>query len=119
MDRFACDFFFLRLKIGFYSMGIESVVHESSGRSSGLSDPAMCSACEMTVVWMQHQLRQNQTQDRILNYVNEVCMMYSCALLQYDRSLPKTRMENARGIALAISDILLIFMIRLENVAVV
>ncbi|KAK1368337.1 Aspartic proteinase [Heracleum sosnowskyi] len=55
------------------SMGIESVVNERSGRSSGLGDPAMCSACEMTVVWMRHQLRQNQTQERILNYVDELC----------------------------------------------
>ncbi|XP_059624365.1 aspartic proteinase A1-like [Cornus florida] len=55
------------------SMGIESVVDEKNGgKSAGLSD-AMCSACEMTVVWMQNQLRQNQTQDRILNYVNELC----------------------------------------------
>ncbi|KAA8515528.1 hypothetical protein F0562_018861 [Nyssa sinensis] len=55
------------------SMGIESVVDEKNGaRSAGLSD-AMCSACEMTVVWMQNQLKQNQTQDRILNYVNELC----------------------------------------------
>lgn len=54
-----------------YSAGIESVVDETDGRSSGLRD-AMCSACEMAVVWMQNQLRQNQTQDRILNYVNEV-----------------------------------------------
>ncbi|KAG8385764.1 hypothetical protein BUALT_Bualt03G0079200 [Buddleja alternifolia] len=54
------------------SAGIESVVDEQEGRSSGLGD-AMCSACEMAVVWMQNQLRQNQTQDRILNYVNELC----------------------------------------------
>lgn len=54
------------------SMGIKSVVGENSGKSSGFRD-AMCSACEMTVVWMQNQLRQNQTQDRILNYVNELC----------------------------------------------
>ncbi|KAL2473464.1 Aspartic proteinase A1 [Forsythia ovata] len=54
------------------SMGIESVVDEKEGRSSGLRD-AMCSACEMAVVWMQNQLRQNQTQDRILSYVNELC----------------------------------------------
>jgi phytepsin len=55
-----------------YSMGIESVVHQSSGKvSSGIRD-AMCPACEMAVVWMQNQLKQNQTQDRILNYVNEV-----------------------------------------------
>ncbi|KAK6124503.1 hypothetical protein DH2020_041756 [Rehmannia glutinosa] len=54
------------------SAGIESVVNEKDGRSSGLGD-AMCSACEMAVVWMQNQLKQNQTQDRILNYVNELC----------------------------------------------
>ena len=52
-------------------MGIESVADEHAGRSSGLRD-AMCSACEMAVVWMQNQLSQNQTQERILNYANEV-----------------------------------------------
>ncbi|KAK3039662.1 hypothetical protein RJ639_027003, partial [Escallonia herrerae] len=55
------------------SKGIESVVDQKNSRSSGLHDDAMCSVCEMTVVWMQSQLRQNQTQDRILNYVNELC----------------------------------------------
>ncbi|KAL7213561.1 hypothetical protein ACSBR2_016147 [Camellia fascicularis] len=55
------------------SMGIESVVDgKSSGRTTGLRD-ATCTACEMAVVWMQNQLRQNQTQDRILTYVNELC----------------------------------------------
>ncbi|KAL7212230.1 hypothetical protein ACSBR2_014996 [Camellia fascicularis] len=55
------------------SMGIESVVDEKNGgRSAGLHD-GMCSACEMTVVWIQNQLRQNQTQHQILNYVNELC----------------------------------------------
>ncbi|OMO64833.1 Peptidase A1 [Corchorus olitorius] len=54
------------------SKGIESVVDESNGKSSGIRD-AMCPACEMAVVWMQNQLKQNQTQDRILNYVNELC----------------------------------------------
>lgn len=48
---------------------------EKDGRSAGLGD-AMCSACEMAVVWMQNQLRRNQTQDRILNYVNEVYLVY-------------------------------------------
>lgn len=52
-------------------MGIASVVDEDGGKSSGLHD-AMCSACEMTVVWMQNQLRQNQTRERIMSYVNEV-----------------------------------------------
>ncbi|GAA0174255.1 aspartic protease [Lithospermum erythrorhizon] len=54
------------------SMGIESVVGERSGRSSGLHD-GMCSACEMAVVWMQEQIRKNQTEDQILNYINELC----------------------------------------------
>ncbi|KAG6394101.1 hypothetical protein SASPL_144680 [Salvia splendens] len=54
------------------SAGIESVVDEKDGKSSGLND-AMCSVCEMTVVWIQNQLGQNQTQERILNYVNELC----------------------------------------------
>ncbi|XP_028066581.1 aspartic proteinase A1-like [Camellia sinensis] len=54
-------------------MGIESVVDgKNSGRTTGLRD-ATCAACEMAVVWMQNQLRQNQTQDRILTYVNELC----------------------------------------------
>lgn len=52
------------------SMGIESVLDEKSHKASG--NDAMCSTCEMAVVWMQNQLGQNQTQDRILNYVNEV-----------------------------------------------
>ncbi|CAN4124179.1 unnamed protein product [Withania somnifera] len=54
------------------SMGIQSVVDEKAGRSAGQHD-GMCSACEMAVIWMENQLRQNQTQDSILNYVNEFC----------------------------------------------
>lgn len=53
-------------------MGIESVVPENNHRASGGFHDAMCSTCEMAVVWMQNQLKQNQTQERILNYVNEV-----------------------------------------------
>ncbi|XP_022716129.1 aspartic proteinase-like isoform X1 [Durio zibethinus] len=55
------------------SMGIESVVDESNRKSSGIVRDAMCPACEMAVVWMQNQLRQNQTQERILNYVDQLC----------------------------------------------
>lgn len=56
------------------SMGIESVVDRENSQksSSGLHD-GMCSACEMTVVWIQNQLRQNMTEDRIMNYINELC----------------------------------------------
>lgn len=51
------------------SMAIESVVEKSS---DGLHN-SMCIACEMAVVWMQNKIRLNQTEDRILSYVNELC----------------------------------------------
>jgi phytepsin len=54
------------------SMGIESVVNKNDGKSGGLRN-AMCPACEMTVAWMRNQLRQSQTQNRIMEYVNELC----------------------------------------------
>ncbi|KMT04132.1 hypothetical protein BVRB_8g185820 [Beta vulgaris subsp. vulgaris] len=56
------------------SMGIESVVDKESSDSSseGLHD-GMCSACEMAVVWMQSQLKQNATKDRVISYANELC----------------------------------------------
>lgn len=55
------------------SMGIESVVDVNVDKSSGGLRDSMCTACEMAVVWMQNQLRQNQTEERILNYANELC----------------------------------------------
>lgn len=62
-----------------HSMGIETVVDESSSKvSSGIRN-AMCPACEMAVAWMQNQLKQNQTLDRILDYVNEVNYAYTTA----------------------------------------
>ncbi|KNA15185.1 hypothetical protein SOVF_100540 [Spinacia oleracea] len=56
------------------SKGIESVVdmENSDGTSDGLRD-GMCSACEMAVVWMESQLKQNATQDRAISYVDELC----------------------------------------------
>ncbi|KAI9123995.1 hypothetical protein K1719_005295 [Acacia pycnantha] len=55
------------------SMGIESVVDENEGKTSGFAQDATCRACEMAVVWMQNQLRQNQTADKIINYINNLC----------------------------------------------
>ncbi|CAL9071632.1 unnamed protein product [Musa acuminata var. zebrina] len=55
------------------SIGIESVINENEGASAGLHSDGMCHACEMAVVWMQNQLRLNQTQESILNYINELC----------------------------------------------
>nr|KJB13722.1 hypothetical protein B456_002G091100 [Gossypium raimondii] len=55
------------------SMEIESIVNENAGKASGSLRDAMCSTCEMAVIWMQNQLKQNQTQDHIIDYVNELC----------------------------------------------
>ncbi|MED6144500.1 AP4A phosphorylase [Stylosanthes scabra] len=55
------------------STGIESVVNKKERELSGGSRDASCSACEMAVVWMQNQLSQNQTQDKIIDYVNQLC----------------------------------------------
>ncbi|CAH2047999.1 unnamed protein product [Thlaspi arvense] len=55
------------------SMGIESVVDMENTKSPrGLRD-AGCVACEMAVVWIQSQLKQNMTQERIVNYINDMC----------------------------------------------
>ncbi|KAG2716965.1 hypothetical protein I3760_03G151900 [Carya illinoinensis] len=55
------------------SMGIESVVEGSKNKASDGVHDATCTACEMAVIWMANQLRRNQTEDQILNYVNELC----------------------------------------------
>lgn len=54
-------------------MGIESMVDEKEHKSSGGLRDGMCTACEMAVVWMQNQLRRNQTEEQILDYVNQLC----------------------------------------------
>jgi phytepsin len=55
-------------------MGIESVVQPTDRVSSGGRQDASCSVCEMAVVWMQNQLKQNQTEERIINYANSVIL---------------------------------------------
>ncbi|ONK66772.1 uncharacterized protein A4U43_C06F11780 [Asparagus officinalis] len=52
---------------------IESVVNDNGDKSTDGQSDAMCSSCEMAVLWMQNQLLQNKTQDQILNYANELC----------------------------------------------
>ncbi|VVA91004.1 unnamed protein product [Arabis nemorensis] len=55
------------------SMGIESVVKMENGTlSSGLGD-AQCTACEMTLAWIQYQLKQGMNEEQILNFVNTLC----------------------------------------------
>ncbi|KAL5981698.1 AP4A phosphorylase [Asimina triloba] len=55
--------------VEYVSTGIKSVVQE---KPSGDED-VLCTACELAVVWIQNRLRENQTEEQILNYVNELC----------------------------------------------
>ncbi|XP_047096298.1 aspartic proteinase-like [Lolium rigidum] len=50
------------------SNGIESVVGQEN-----VGADLMCTACEMAVVWIENQLRENKTQELILQYVNQLC----------------------------------------------
>ena len=54
------------------SMLIESVVENETDRTSDGPRDNMCTACQMAVVWMQNQLRRNQTEEKILDYINQV-----------------------------------------------
>ncbi|KAL4581346.1 hypothetical protein LXL04_017560 [Taraxacum kok-saghyz] len=49
---------------------IESVVDKNN---NGVVHDEMCTFCEMAVVWVQTQIKKNQTEDSIINYVNELC----------------------------------------------
>ncbi|XP_050206438.1 cyprosin-like [Mercurialis annua] len=55
------------------STNIQNVVDESKERASDGMQDAACTACEMLVVWMQNRLKLNDTEDQILNYVNQLC----------------------------------------------
>jgi phytepsin len=50
------------------SEGIESVVGKEN-----LGSDVMCSACQMAVVWIENQLRENKTKEMILQYANQLC----------------------------------------------
>ncbi|XP_022867275.1 cyprosin-like isoform X1 [Olea europaea var. sylvestris] len=54
------------------SLLIESVVDKNNKKVHRMHDE-MCTACEMAVVWMQNQLRRNQTEEKIMDYINELC----------------------------------------------
>ncbi|KAH9331462.1 hypothetical protein KI387_003570 [Taxus chinensis] len=56
-------------------MGIASILEREAHEieaSLGSSD-AMCSACQMAVVWMQNQLAYNRTKDQILSHLSQLC----------------------------------------------
>ncbi|XP_022005132.1 aspartic proteinase A1 isoform X2 [Helianthus annuus] len=52
------------------SSNIESVVDKENG---GVGDSVLCEVCQMAVIWMQNQLRQAETKEAVLSYVNKLC----------------------------------------------
>ncbi|KAJ8447138.1 hypothetical protein Cgig2_022867 [Carnegiea gigantea] len=53
--------------------GIETVVDRENRKSTSVGDDYLCTACEMAVAWIQNQLRQEETKEQVLNYVNKLC----------------------------------------------
>ncbi|XP_078431333.1 aspartic proteinase A1-like [Wolffia australiana] len=53
------------------SNGIETKVN-NDGLSVDLGE-TICSACEIVIIWIQSQMKENKTQEQILTYVSELC----------------------------------------------
>lgn len=49
------------------------VTEKEEGELSA-KDTALCSSCQMLVIWIQNQLKRKTTKDRIFNYVNQVSL---------------------------------------------
>lgn len=48
------------------------VVEEENKEKAPLGDDLVCTACEMLVVWVRNQLKQQETKERVLDYMNQV-----------------------------------------------
>ncbi|WVZ69374.1 hypothetical protein U9M48_018171 [Paspalum notatum var. saurae] len=79
---------------------IQSVVEDEVEKSNGLFDDAMCNACETAVVWMQSQLAQNQTQDLVLQYINQLCERFPSSM--GESSVDCSRLPSMPDIAFTI-----------------
>ncbi|XP_057426633.1 aspartic proteinase-like [Lotus japonicus] len=54
------------------SVGIEMVT-EKEQKELTAKDTALCSSCQMLVVWIQNQLKRKSTKERVFSYVNQLC----------------------------------------------
>ncbi|KAK9161878.1 hypothetical protein Syun_008219 [Stephania yunnanensis] len=55
------------------SDGIEMVVDKQSMEGSANGQDILCTACEMAIVWIQNEIRLNQTKELVFKYVNKLC----------------------------------------------
>lgn len=51
------------------------VVDKQTNEGTSVGDSALCSACEMAVVWMKNQLNNQEVKEKVLEYVNQVISM--------------------------------------------
>ncbi|OVA13515.1 Peptidase A1 [Macleaya cordata] len=56
-----------------FCTGIETVVEKKNREEKAVGDTVFCAACEMAVVWIQSQLKQEQVKEKVFSYVNELC----------------------------------------------
>jgi phytepsin len=48
------------------------VVEKENRKVSPPGDDISCTLCEMAVIWIQNQLREKGTKEKVLKYVDEV-----------------------------------------------
>lgn len=51
------------------------MVTEKGQRELSAKDTALCTSCQMLVVWIQNQLKQKKTKEIVFNYVNQVGLL--------------------------------------------
>lgn len=56
----------------YVSTDIQSVLEKQKDKTS-VNQDVLCTFCEMAVIWIENQFRQNQTKEHILAYANEIC----------------------------------------------
>lgn len=56
------------------SSDIEMVVDKENKEGTSARESLLCTACEMAVVWMQSELKQEEVKEKVLEYVNQVTL---------------------------------------------
>lgn len=55
------------------SSNVEMVVDEENTNGKSVGKDALCAACEMAVVWMKTQLKNEEVKEKVLEYVDQLC----------------------------------------------
>ncbi|KAJ6384725.1 hypothetical protein OIU78_027919 [Salix suchowensis] len=55
------------------SSGIESVVEKEHKEKSSAGNDLPCTACQMLVIWAQNQLREKETKETAISYLDKLC----------------------------------------------